>query len=277
MKNKLLALLGLSLLAIPGVAQVATSPTEAVGAVFSPYFNYGVNSKIPPLRVITGTTSTGTGTVTLTFGYFTTPDGKLVSPFTNISQNGLNIPPITIDSGANQETVTPSAVSCQTPQVYQTCQITATFSNVHGVGAQVVSGDVGITEAINFASLNGGGNVYWYIDSGDPLTLSTASQSTTFGTNIPTRSFVQGASLIVKTTITGCSGGWSLGYSSGTEFGSANTTLTAGTTTDSSTLSYNVAYNAAAGLPKVFCTTGAATAGAVHARVWGYKIVSPAN
>jgi hypothetical protein len=88
---------------------------------------------------------------------------------------------------------------------------------------------------------------------------------------------VSGGSLIVKTTITGCGGGWSLGWSTGTEITAANITLTAGTTTDSSTISAPVVFNAAATKPEVFCTTGAATAGAVHARVWGFKHAAPAN
>lgn len=252
-------------------------PTYAAGTFYSPNFNFGATANIPPMRVTTGTQSTGAGTVTLSYGYFTTPDGRIVQPFTNITQNGLSLPPITIDSGANLETVTPSSVSCQTPQVINTCQVTATFANVHGNGAQVVSGDGGIQESFNHAALEGGAQVFWVIDPGI-VTLATGAANTTLGSvNIPTRSTVLGATAKVTTTIVTCAGGWSLGFTSGTEFGAANTNLTAGSNTDTSTLVPAVAFNAAATPPIAHCTTSNASAGALHARVWGYKMVAPAN
>lgn len=264
----------LATLSLPAIGQ----STIANGTYNSLNYNYGVAPNIAPLRVAIGTTATGAGTVTLQFGYFTTPDGRLVSPFTGINTtNGMAIPAITIDAGANQETVTPSAVSCATPQIIQTCTVTATFSNVHGAGAPITSGDQGIQEAINDASLNGGGSVYWMIDSG-PLTLSTSGANTNVSaTKIPTRSTVTGATLLVTTTIGTCAGGWSLGFSSGTEFTAANTTLTAGTTTDSSTFATPYAFNSAAAVPVVHCTTSNASAGKVHARVWGVKLAAPAS
>jgi hypothetical protein len=272
-------LVALATLSLPVLGQsTPPSSTYENGTFFSPNYNYGVVSSIPPLRVVTGTTSTGVGTITLQYGYFTTQDGRLVAPFTGINTtNGMAIPSITIDSGANQETVTPSSVSCATPQVIATCQVTATFANIHYGGALVQSGDSGIQEAINDASLTGGGAVYWVIDSG-PLTLSTSGANTNVSsTKIPTRSTVTGASLLVTTTIGTCAGGWSLGFTSGTEFTAANTTLTAGTTTDSSTLATPYAFNATAAVPVVHCTTSNASAGKVHARVWGLKIAAPAS
>lgn len=252
-------------------------PSFAVGTFYSPNYNYGAVSQIPPMQVTTGTTSTGVGTVIVSYGTFVSPaDGRVVAPFTNITANGLTLPPITIDTGANIETVTPSAVSCQTPSVINTCAITATFSNVHGAGVRVTSGDQGIQEAFNDAALQGGGQVFWVIDPGI-VTLSTSAANTNLGTvNIPTRSTVMGATAKVTTTIATCAGGWSLGYTSGTEFTAANTTLTAGTTTDTSTLVAAVAFNAAATVPVAHCTTSNASAGALHARVWGYKMVAPA-
>jgi hypothetical protein len=195
--------------------------------------------------------------------------------------------PITVDaeSSALVETVTPTAYSLVGPQTgtgnVPCAAVTATFANVHSPSQntyQVISGDQGIQEAINDAALNGGGAVYWQIDSGT-LTLNTGSQSTSFGANIPVHSVVQGATARVSTTITGCSGGWSLGFSSGTEFTPANTTLTAGTTTDSTAtqaLVPDYVFNSTSAPPKVFCTTSAATAGAVHAKVWGLKMAPPA-
>jgi hypothetical protein len=271
-------LVALVALSLPATAQSPRllGSTFDLGVFYSPNYNYGGVSALAPLVVTSGTNSTGAGTVTVAYGYFVTPDGRTVSPFTNISQNSLAIPPITIDTGASAETVTPSAVSCQSPSIINTCQITATFANVHGAGVRITSGDQGIQEAINDASLNGGGPVYWTIDPGI-TTLATGAANTNLGTiNIPTRSVVLGVSAKVTTTIATCAGGWSLGYSTGTEFTAANTTLTAGTTTDSSTLVPNVAFNVAAALPVVHCTTSNASAGAVHAHVWGYKYAAPA-
>lgn len=248
-------------------------PSTALGTYYSPNYNYGQTSKVPPMKITTGTSASGVGTVTVSFGYFTTPDGRLVYPFTGVG----TLPPITLDTGANFETVTPSSVSCSTPSVINTCLITATFSFAHGAGVNIGSGDQGIQEAINDATSQGGGQVFWVLDGG-VLTLSTSAANTNIGTvTIPTRSFVMGAVARVTTTITGCTGGWSLGYTSGVEFTSANTTLTAGTTTDSSTLVAPVIFNAAAIIPVVHCTTANATAGAVHARVWGLKMAPPAN
>jgi|SRR6185503_588483 len=246
------------------------------GIFYSPNYNYGNVSTVPPMVVSIGTSASGAGSVTLTYGYFTTPDGRVVAPFQNITANGLSLPAITIDSGSAQETVTPSSVSCATPSVINTCVVTATFSNAHPAGARVFSGDQGIQEAINDAALTGGGAVYWIIDPGI-VTLATGSANTNLGSvNIPTRSTVMGATAKVTTTIATCAGGWSLGFSTGTEFTAANTTLTAGTTTDSSTLVPAVAFNAAATVPIAHCTTSNASAGAIHARVWGYKQVAPA-
>lgn len=252
----------------------AVGPSFAAGTYYSTNYNYGNLSNIPPLEVTIGTAATGSQTITLAYGTFNAPDGRFIAPFTNISNNSLTIPPITIDTGANLETVTPSAVSCQTPTIINTCTITATFSFVHGNGVRVNSGDQGIVEAINDASLQGGGQVYWILDPGI-VTLATGAANTNVGSiAIPTRSVVMGATAKVTTTIGTCTGGWSLGWSTGTEFTAANTTLTAGTTTDSSTVTLP-AVVAAATIPVVHCTTANASAGAVHSRFWGYKLVAP--
>lgn len=249
-----------------------SSATYSAGTYYSFNYNYGAG-RIAPMKVTTGTSTSGAGTVTVSFGYFSTPDGRQIFPFTGVT----TIPPITIDSGANLETVTPSSVSCTTPSVINTCTITATFSNIHGNGVNVSSGDQGLQEAFNDAAANGGGQVYWSLNPG-AITLSTSAANTNAGTlSIPTRSFVMGATARVTTTITGCAGGWSLGFSSGTEFTAANTGLTAGTTTDTSTLVAPVVYNAAATIPVIHCTTGNASAGVVHPKFWGYKMVAPIN
>lgn len=273
MKRILVTILSLLAFAAPAFAQQfpPASQTYDVGVYFSPNYNYGNTSNTSGLKISSGTQASGVGTVTFLYGYFQTPDGRIVQPFTN----PVTLPPITIDTGANLETVTPSAASCQTPQIINTCSITATFSFAHGAGVNVNSGDQGIVEAINDASAQGGGQVYWQIDG--TVTLSTSTANTPLGTiNIPTRSTILGGVARVTTTITTCAGGWSLGFTSGTELSAANTGLTAGTTTDTSTLVPAVAFNAAATPPIIHCTTSNAAAGAVHARVYGIKQAAPA-
>jgi hypothetical protein len=248
--------------------------SRVAGTYFSPaYKDWGASIAI-------GNSATGSQTVTVCPGFVALRDGRPITPFSTTS-------PLTFDAGssASAETVTPSAVSLVSPPAgysggSQCAQITATFSNTHGASLnpyQVISGDAGIQEAINDASNNGGGMVYWEIDPGI-VALNTGGANTTLGSvNIPTRSTVMGATAKVTTTIATCAGGWSLGFSSGTEFSAANTTLTAGTTTDSSTLSPAVAFNAAATAPIAHCTTSNASAGAIHAKFWGYKQAAPAN
>jgi hypothetical protein len=232
--------------------------------------------------ILAGNTATGSQTITVCPAMFALPDGRVIQPMA--PANGV-FAPVTIDAqSALAETVTPTAYSLVAPQSgtgnVPCAAITATFANLHSASlstSQVISGDQGIQEAISDASVNGGGLVYWQIDPGT-VTLNTGGQSTSLGNiKIPTRSVVSSATARVSTTITGCSGGWSLGFTSGTEFGAANTTLTAGTTTDSSTLVPNYTFNAAAAVPVAFCTTAAATAGAVHAHIVGYKLAAPAN
>jgi len=233
--------------------------------------------------VLNGNTATGSQTITVCPAQFALPDGRVIQPLA--PANGVYAPAaIDAQSSSLVETVTPtsySLVAAPSGSGNVPCAaITATFANLHSASfstSQVISGDQGIQEAINDASLNGGGLVFWQIDPGT-VTLSTGGQSTSLGSvKIPTRSVVASATARVTTTITGCTGGWSLGFTSGTEFGAANTTLTAGTTTDSSTLVPNYVFNAAAAVPVAFCTTAAATAGAVHAHIVGYKLAAPAN
>lgn len=268
--NFLLVLVGGSSLAFAQGVNGQANLSRAVGIYNSQLYQYGA-------YILNGNSATGSQTITVCPALVTLADGRQINPW------GTNVP-IIVDpqSTTAVETVTPSAVSQVTPSNAPgniACEnITATFSNAHGASfnpAQVISGDQGINEAINDAAANGGGDVFWQIDSG-ALTLSTGGQTTNASAIlIPTRSVVSGATAIVKTTITGCAGGWSLGHTSGVEFGAANTTLTAGTTTDSSTLVPNYVFNVAAHVPIVFCTTGAATAGVVHARYWGHKLVAP--
>ena len=47
--------------------------------------------------------------------------------------------PILVGGPTNQETVTPSAVSCSTPAILDSCIVTATFTKLHGIGEPIRS------------------------------------------------------------------------------------------------------------------------------------------
>ena len=269
-RNLTLAIAALLVAALPAFSQASCDSTT------NHHFAAGIYSSIAyntySARVFSGNSATGSQTITLRDNGVRLCDGYILQPFATTV-------PITIGIGSNAETVTPSAVSgCAVNGPLNSCTITATFSNLHGPGELVVSGDAGIQEAINdAAAATVPGVVYWQIDPGI-VTLNTGGANTTLGSvNIPTRSVVLAASAKVTTTIGTCAGGWSLGFSTGTEFTAANTTLTAGTTTDSSTLTQPLIMSAAATAPIAHCTTSNASAGAIHARFVGYKVVAPAN
>lgn len=81
------------------------------------------------------------------------------NPPSGTGQNSFFFPfatnvPVTIVDGANTETVTPSSVATPTVAAPSSlepyaCSITATFSNAHGIGVQIISGDAGLAEAAN--------------------------------------------------------------------------------------------------------------------------------
>jgi hypothetical protein len=120
-------------------------------------FAYGINPQVPALQVINGPAVTGSGTLTLVYGTFSTADGTQVTP---LNTNA----PITVGGNSNTETVTPSAVSASTPLIYGTATVTATFTYVHGNGDSIRSGTCGLQEALNAASGFGGGEVI--VDAG---------------------------------------------------------------------------------------------------------------
>lgn len=234
--------------------------------------------------IVTGNSATGSQTITICPWFVPLRDGRVFQPFA--SANGV-FTPISVDRGASNETVTPTATAQVASPIGGPgvcASVTASFSNTHVAGGaggafNVSTGDQGIQEAITDASLLNGGLVYWFIDPGI-VNMNTGGATTTLGSvNIPTRSIVMSATARVTTTIGTCAGGWSLAWTggSGTNLTAANTTLTAGTTTDSSTLSTPVAFNIAATTPVAFCTTSNASAGAIHATFSGYKLVAPAQ
>jgi hypothetical protein len=116
-------------------------------------FAYGVNPNVGALAVKVGNSATGAGnTITVDIGQFVTADGILVNPFSTTA-------PITIGTGSQAETVTPSAVSNPTPGLSGTCVITANFTKLHAAFEPITSATVGMAEAVNHVHSKGGGLV----------------------------------------------------------------------------------------------------------------------
>jgi hypothetical protein len=123
-----------------GVQAQNTSPLSRVAglAVVSAY-----NRWVVP--VATGNATTGSSSIQLPTGAVALADGRTIVPFTTTNS-------LSIDSGANNEVVTPTAVSgCYVGAQASppSCTITATFAKIHGPGALVTSGSFGLQEAIN--------------------------------------------------------------------------------------------------------------------------------
>lgn len=281
--RKILALLALLLCASAVRAQ---SPFSKVGGVYdsTQYTKWGA-------FIASGNTATGSQTDIMCPAYVTLPDGRIMTPFATTI-------PILIDAqnGAASETVTPSAVSfvatpAGQPQNQQglCASVTASFSNAHGASlnqSQVISGDNGIAEAVNDASNQGGGLVYWQADGG-PVTLSTSGATTTVCSScVPVNGIVLGVVARVTTTITGCSGGWELGDgTTATRFTAADSTLTAGTVNAANLQTTSGVASTTTGMLNITsaksivntCVTSNASAGAVHVRAFGYVLATPAN
>jgi hypothetical protein len=192
--------------------------------------------------------------------------------------------PVAINDG-NAETITPTGVSigsCPAGNLgvggtALCATLTATINNTHGQSAPVNSGDLGIEEAITDAGAQGGGTVFWMVDTGI-VTLSTSGLTTTTTVKVPTNFYGIGAAARVTTTIT-VTASWAVGISGSTSaFCSANSTLTAGTTCLA-----NQASPASVGTTSALTAiliTGATSnpgAGAVKVRVWGFTPVQPAS
>ena len=141
-------------------------------------FAYGlVGSGAPQaLMVNVGNPAAGTVALQLEYGYTVTEDGILFSP---LNTNA----PVIFGSGANAETLTPSGVSVGTPTIYGSPTVTAAFANTHGQGDTLSSGTYGLQEALNYASLMGGGTVIlsprWAALGGTSAILAAATIPTT--------------------------------------------------------------------------------------------------
>ncbi len=172
MIRKLIALFGLVAIA-GGAAFAQDNPTKFGGEIRAVNYAYGIAPNTPALQVdlAGGPSPTGTATLTVAYGSVTLTDGVVITPLAITA-------PIIVGTGANQETVTPTAVSCTTPQVYQSCSFTASFTYQHGTGDRVASGTVGLQEALNYAFGKGGGEAvvdYFYTALGGTNALITAA------------------------------------------------------------------------------------------------------
>lgn len=220
MKTKILAGLLLMALALsPVFAQSAES--YQAGAIFAKNFAYGFGN-VGPIRIINGPYSTGTVTFVLDYGRTTTGDGITFYP---LATNA----PVLVGAGSNQETLTPTAVSCSTPSIYGSCTVTFSgVANVHGTGDMIQSSTFGLAEAVNYAMTLGGGAVIvdrtWTMLGGTTSTITglvTAnamvplidyrSQPNYFWGLQPTNATAITAptTLTASTAVFGGTGGWS--------------------------------------------------------------------
>lgn len=158
--KKLLGYLLVALLSTPLVAQ---NRTKFAGIANASDYAFGVNPNVPAIINDSAPTAVGSATLTLRVGQIAAADGTLFSPF----QSGTPLIFFTIGAGSSvQETVQASAVSCTTPQIQDSCTVTATFANSHAQGERIVSADFGVQEAANYLYTTlGGGQValdpYW--------------------------------------------------------------------------------------------------------------------
>ena len=231
----LVALLAAALPAFPQYNVAAESTLSRVAGQF-----VAANYAQWTGRVTQGNSSTGSATITLYYGSFALPDGRVIVPFSVTA-------PITVDAGTNQETVTPTAVSncayLSTPG-YGSCQITASFSFTHGQGALVVSGTAGLQEALNDAFFSGGGTVVvdnaWTQAGGTNAMLiaavpySTVGILSTRGNEITSWRPTQSVATVLSapTTLTATTVG----------FGINGANTSGGTYTGTSTYHYCIAY-----------------------------------
>lgn len=150
--------------------------TRFAGQYRAVEFNYGGNGgdNPPALVVASGPGTTGSETLTVYGGVITLSDGTIVSVFnTNAS--------VTIANAAGVDTVTPSAVSTNVfSNLYgPTATVTGTFTFAHYAGDRIASGTFGLQEALNYASLKGGGTVIidaeWVTQGGTAAIVNAAT------------------------------------------------------------------------------------------------------
>jgi hypothetical protein len=284
--KKIVALLALAGLLFGLVFRMATSrkaQAQSASAQFSRAVGVFDSTKYNQWGafILAGNTATGSQTITVCPAMVALPDGRVIQPMA--PANGV-FAPITIDaqSSALVETVTPTAYSLVSPQSgtgnVPCASITATFASLHAASyatTQVISGDQGIQEAINDASNNGGGTVYWQADAGN-VTLNTASATTTTSTTIPATFLSLGGSAYVKTTVTTATS-YSLGTSTSTAaFLTSCTSLTAALNCSQFVTAPTKVSGGTGLTPLVITANATPGAGVVHVRAWGYTLAQSA-
>lgn len=158
--------------------------------------------------------ASGAQTIQTDAEFYSLRDGTQVNPYSTTI-------PITIGSGANQETVTPSAVSVVTNvDGGSAVLVTATFSNAHSNGDPIVSGTGGVAEAQAAATAAGGASVV----SGGNVTAPAATALTTNGAIPPhtTASYLITKAGVLADTLaaptSGTDDGVTISVTSGTAF-----------------------------------------------------------
>ena len=176
--SKFLAVIALLAVSVSSSFAQSRNPSNFAGWYRAASFAYGHTvSGAAAIHIGTGFAGTGAQSFTATFGYTTLTDGTVVYPFATTA-------PISVGQGSTFETVTPSSVSCATPTVYLTCQVTATFTYAHAAGESVISGTYGLQEAINYAATLGGSAVVdgAWASAGGTSTILNAGSLPTNGT-----------------------------------------------------------------------------------------------
>lgn len=282
LKKLALLLAAVPLLAFSAFAQAQITPPVGLNAHRQGGIYYAPAYATWQATIISGNSASGSASIIVASNTngVSLADGAVL-PFTTVFNTST---PIYIQD-ANAETVTPSAVSvgaCPAGNLgvggSSICAtVTATFANTHGQSAIVISGDSGIEEAFTDAGANGGGLVYWTVDTGT-VTLTTTGLTTTTTTKVPTNFLSEGASAKVETTIT-TSANWAVGISGSTAaFCTANSTLTAGTSCIAN-MNSPASVGTSQALTAVLFTMGTSDpgAGAIKARVWGFSAIQSTN
>lgn len=142
------------------VGNVIAQPTRSAGKFFAASYGRYV------LHTVSNTAA-GAGSIQVDVGLPTVNGSVNVSDsrFLNVFQ--APFPPLLVDQGTPQESVTPTGVAnCNSPYSNNLstgnvpiCTVSGTFNNAHGANANVISGSLGAQEAVNDAQASGGGVV----------------------------------------------------------------------------------------------------------------------
>lgn len=170
-------------------------------------YAFGVNAEVPALKIFSGGSNAGgTYSITLDYGYITAFDGTRVALTAKM--------PINLGTGTLNETITPTTVSNLTPDILGTCVITGTFTNAHGVGELVNSGDGGLSVAATAVGAAGviAVDLAWATAVGATLTHA--------GVNTKITSFNSVNTAVALLDWTGFTGALAYGAASGSAYAS---------------------------------------------------------